>query len=181
MSGLNVIFKVVGIKIVIGILVGIVLDLIFQNAVEENEIQHMCEQQHCHCEQGVVKSSVRHTIQITGFIFVITLVLNGLIAFIGEDTISHFILNKPILGPMICGLIGLIPNCAASVIIAQLYLGNMISAGTMIAGLLVGSGVGLLILFRINPKRKENWKVVSILYGTGVFFGIFLEMIGLTL
>ena len=122
MSGLNVIFKVVGIKIVIGILVGI-----------------------------------------------------------GEDTISHFILNKPILGPMICGLIGLIPNCAASVIIAQLYLGNMISAGTMIAGLLVGSGVGLLILFRINPKRKENWKVVSILYGTGVFFGIFLEMIGLTL
>ena len=82
---------------------------------------------------------------------------------------------------MIAGIVGLIPNCAASVILAELYLGNMISAGTMIAGLLVGAGIGLLVLFRENHHTKENIKIVSILYGSGVLFGILLEAMGLVL
>ena len=111
----------------------------------------------------------------------INIFLNTVILLIGEENISHLILNKPILGPMIAGLVGLIPNCAASVIIAQLYIEQMISAGTMIAGLLVGAGVGLLVLFRMNHNNKENLKIVSILYGTGVIFGMLLEFLGLTL
>ena len=162
-------------------MVGIGLDLIFQNDRQEYEILHMCEHDHCHCEDGIVKSAIRHTISITIFIFIITLLLNAFIAIVGEDTISHFVLNKPILGPMIAALIGLVPNCAASVMIAKLYIEQMISAGSMIAGLLVGAGVGLLVLVKENRNRKENVKIISILYFTGVIFGIGLELLGLTL
>ncbi len=179
--GIDVILKVVGIKIMIGMVVGIVLDLVFQTVHQQNEIAHMCEHDHCHCEEGIVKSAVRHTVNISLFIFVITFILNSLIAVIGEDTISHFILNKPILGPMISGLIGLIPNCASSVMIAQLYISQMLSAGAMIAGLLVGAGVGLLVLIKENRNTKENLKIILILYLAGVIFGILLEQLGLTL
>lgn len=160
---------------------GIILDLIFQSTKQEHEISHMCEHDHCHCEDGIVKSAIRHTVSITIFIFIITLFLNAFITIVGEDTISHFVFNKPILGPIISGLIGLIPNCASSVMIAQLYIEQVISAGTMIAGLLVGAGVGLLVLVKENRNRTENLKIISILYFTGVIFGIGLELLGLTL
>lgn len=175
------IFKILAIKIVISMAMGMLIDFAFQTDLKENEIHTMCQHDKCHCEDGIVKSSIRHTVNITIFIFVITLVLNGLIAFLGEETISHLILNRPILGPVIAGLVGLIPNCASSVILAELYLGNMISAGTMIAGLLVGAGIGLLVLFRENKDVRENIKVVALLYGIGVLFGILLEAVGLVL
>ena len=104
-----------------------------------------------------------------------------MIALIGEDTISQVILNQPILGSILSGLIGLIPKCAASVMIAQLSIGQMLSAGAMIAGLLVGAGVGVLVLIKENRNTKENLKVILILYLTGVIFGILLEQWGLTL
>lgn len=177
----SVILKVLGIKVLVSILMGILIDFVFQKKEEENQIQSMCEHDKCHCEEGIVKSSIRHTVQITMFIFAISLVLNWIIFQIGEENISHFVLNRPILGPMLAGLIGLIPNCASSVIIAQLFIENMISAGTMIAGLLVGAGVGLLVLFKENSNLKENVKVVCLLYAIGVLFGILLEMAGLVL
>ena len=160
---------------------GIIIDLIVKKQYEENEIDHMCEHDKCHCEDGIVKPALRHTINITFFIFIITLILTALIEFIGEENISNLVLNKPILGPIVAGIVGLIPNCAASVIIVELYVDQMISAGTMIAGLLVGAGVGLLVLFKENRHIKENVKIISILYGIGVICGIFLELLGLTL
>lgn len=176
-----VILKILGIKIVVSIVMGMLIDFIFQKKEQENEIRLMCEHDKCHCEEGIVKSSIRHTVNITVFIFVISLVLNWLIFQIGEENISRLILNRRILGPVIAGLIGLIPNCASSVIIAELYIGNMISAGTMIAGLLVGAGVGLLVLVKENHDMKENVKVIFLLYGIGVLFGILFETAGLVL
>lgn len=179
---ITIILKVLGIKIVISIIIGIIIDLIFKHPYQNNEISSICEHEHCHCdEESIVKSSIKHTAHITLFIFIISLILNAIISSIGEDTISNFILNKPILGPMLSGVVGLIPNCAASVIIAELFISNMIGSGTMIAGLLVSSGVGLLILFKINNSLKENLKIVSILYITGVICGVLLEMIGFSL
>ena len=80
---------------------------------------------------------------------------------------------------MISGLIGLIPNCASSVIITQMYLKDMISVATLISGLLVGAGVGLAVLFKINKGIKENLKIVDILYAIGVISGILIELIGI--
>ena len=150
---------------------------------EENiEIENLCEHDHCHCENGsILKSALKHTINIFIFIIIITFVINILVYLIGEENISNLLLNRKILGPVIAGFIGLIPNCAASVIITNMYLENLISAGSMIAGLLTGAGVGLAVLFKTNKKLKENIKIVILLYGIGVISGMILELIGLTL
>ena len=177
----SIILKVLGIKVLIGILCGILIDLIFKNKYEENNIKHMCEHDHCDCEHGIVKSAIKHTVNITFYIFIISLIVNTLINLVGRDTISSFVLNRPVLGPVIAGIVGLIPNCAASVIIAQLYIDKVISTGTMIAGLLVGAGVGLLVLIKENDDIKENIKIVSLLYSIGVIFGIIFEACGLVL
>ena len=179
----TVILKVIGIKVLIGMIAGIIIDFIWQKSLDEpNEISHMCEHDNCHCEKdGIVKSAIKHTVSISIFIFVITLIFNGIIEFAGEENISNLILNKPVLGPVLAGAVGLIPNCASSVIIAQLYIDKLISAGTMIAGLLVGAGVGLLVLVKENNSAKENLKIISLLYGIGVICGIILELAGLVL
>ena len=163
----------------IGVLAGIVIDIIFskQNKKEQEEHVDFCEHEHCHCEEGIFKSAIRHTVSIFIFIVIITFLLNIVIHFIGEDTLSKLISNNKILGPMIAGIIGLIPNCASSVILTQLYLENIISMGSMIAGLLVNSGIGILVLFRVNKNKKENFTILGILYLVGEISGIILDLI----
>lgn len=90
---------------------------------------------------------------------------------------ANLLANRPFLGPVLAGIVGLIPNCAASVVITQLYLEGAIGAGAMMSGLLVGAGVGLLVLFRVNHNRKENLKVVGLLYLVGVAAGILIEIL----
>ena len=185
---IDVILKILATKLVIGIIVGVIIDFIGQafrkkkerQKKEETveEIGHICEHEHCHCEkEGIFKSSIKHTLNIFVFIIIISLVMNIAIYFIGEENISNLILNMPVVGPLIAGLVGLIPNCASSVILTQLYLQNVISVGSMIGGLLVGSGIGILILFRVNENFKENVKIVTILYLIGVLSGIIIDLI----
>ena len=90
-------------------------------------------------------------------------------------------MNKPVIGPIISGFVGIIPNCASSVIITQLYLKDLLSLGAMLSGLLVNGGVGLLILFRENKNLKQNLMITGILYFSGVISGILIEIIGITL
>ena len=185
-----IIMKILAIKLVIGMIAGFIIDFVVhamnkknKKGEEENiEIENLCEHDHCHCENGsILKSALKHTINIFIFIIIITFVINILVYLIGEENISNLLLNRKILGPVIAGFIGLIPNCAASVIITNMYLENLISAGSMIAGLLTGAGVGLAVLFKTNKKLKENIKIVILLYGIGVISGMILELIGLTL
>ncbi|MBE5927291.1 MAG: hypothetical protein E7270_10055 [Lachnospiraceae bacterium] len=180
-----VILKILGLKMLIGILCGFLVDLCLSKFIIKKEkhegITHLCHHDHCHCEKGIFKSSVKHTLQVFLFIFLITLVLNLIIHHVGEDEISKLILDKAVIGPILAGLVGLIPNCAASVVITQLYLSNVISFGSMLAGLLVGAGVGVLVLFRVNSERlKENVKIVSVLYICGVIAGILIDLLGVT-
>ena len=143
---------------------------------EHDHIHELCEHDHCHCEEdGIFLSAVKHTLQITFFIMVIGFVLNLILHFVGEDALANLILNRPVIGPVLAGIVGLIPNCAASVTITQLYISGVISLGAMMSGLLVGAGVGLLVLFRVNPDKKENLKIVGILYVIGVLVGIVIN------
>lgn len=145
---------------------------------EHDHIHELCEHDHCHCEEdGIFLSAVKHTLQITFFIMVIGFVLNLILHFVGEDALANLILNRPVIGPVLAGIVGLIPNCAASVTVTQLYLRGVISLGAMMSGLLVGAGVGLLVLFRVNPDKKENLKIVGILYVIGVLTGIVINWI----
>lgn len=178
----RIILSILGIKLVIAVIVGFIIDLFFRKKFEtsedEPEIKDLCEHEHCHCEHGIFKSALKHTINITLYIFIISLVLNIIIYFIGEDNLAHILSSTPIIGPIIASLVGLIPNCASSVIITQLYLSNVLNFATMIAGLLVNTGVGLLILFRTNKDLKENIKITVLLFAIGVIFGIIFDLIG---
>ena len=182
---ISMILGILGIKLAVGIVAGFLIELFIgiknKGKQEEEKIVDLCEHEHCHCENGIFKSALKHTLNIFAFIFLITVVINALIFWIGEDTISNLLTNQPILGPIIAGIIGLVPNCAASVIITELYLSNLINAATMISGLLVSAGVGLLVLFRVNKNLKENLKIILLLYTIGVTTGIILELIGLNL
>ena len=177
---ITTILKILAIKAVVGIIAGFVIDMFVRlkhKKAEEEKIIDLCEKEHCHCEHGIIRSSVKHTINIFLFILLITIVLNLVINLIGEEAIAGVVKNQPILGPIIAGIIGLIPNCAASVILAQLYLENVISFATLISGLLVGAGVGIAVLFKMNKGIKQNLKIVALLYGIGVIVGMLLELI----
>lgn len=179
------ILQILAIKLGIGIIAGFMIDITKQILKKkkdtkekiEDEIGHICEHEHCHCEEGVLKSSMKHTLHIFFFILIISFLINIIIYFIGEENLSNLILNQKVIGPMIAGIVGLIPNCAGSVILTQLYLEQVISFGSMIGGLLVGSGIGILILFRINKDIKENVKILGLLYGIGVICGIIIDFI----
>ena len=184
-ADITLILKILAIKIIIGMLIGLAIDLIpkrdrKQTKNEENheEIHKICEHEHCNCEEeGILKSAIKHTLQIFIYIFLISLVINTIITMIGEEKISNLVVNVPFVGSFITSAIGIIPNCASSVILTELYLDKIITIGAMIAGLLVNSGVGLLVLFKVNKNYKENFTILGILYIIGVISGIILDLL----
>ena len=172
---LGTIGRILAMKAVIGILAGFLADFVFRkyNQRKIGSIIHsICEHEHCDCEHSIVKSALRHTVSIALFILAVTLALNIIIGLIGEESLGSLILNWPVAGELLAGLIGLIPNCASSVVITTLYMEGAMSQGAMMAGLLVGSGVGLLVLFRTNRNMKENLKITAMLYVMGVAGGM---------
>ncbi len=178
------IFKILAVKLVAGIVIGMLFDLVRRlMKIKEGDVDlhAVCETTHCGCEDGILKSAVKHTLSIALFILVITLALNTAIHFIGEDTLRSIILNKPVIGPVISGVVGLIPNCAASVIITELYLEGAMTTGAMLAGLLAGSGVGLLVLFRVNRPMKDNFVLLATLYVSAIVIGIVFDLIGVVI
>ena len=167
-------------KVLIGVFWGFLIDLVFfrnENAHEHITIHTMCEQEHCNCDKGILGSAVKHTAQILGFILVVTLALNVVLELVGEDALSGLILNHKVYGPLIASLIGLIPNCAASVVITELYLEGGMGVGSLIAGLLSGAGIGWLILLRASHNIKKTLKVIGLLYVLGALSGIIIGLI----
>ena len=178
-ASITVLLKIIGFKVLIGIIIGFIVDLIFRNRKkEESHITEMCNEEHCQCEHdGIVLSGLKHTLKIGFFILLANLFISLVIYFIGEETLSNLLLNKNILTYFIASLIGLIPNCASSVIITELYLSNLITIGTLLSGLLTGSGLGILLLFRNNKNMKENITILSIIYFVGVLIGIIVDIL----
>lgn len=180
---INLIIKILLIKLIIGMLVGVIIDFIIRKKSTEKDeerihIHDICEDEHCHCEEeGILKSSMKHTLHIFVYILIIVLVINMLITFIGEENIAKFITAIPVLGPVVSTIIGIIPNCASSIIITQLYLRNMITFGSLIAGLLVNSGIGMLVLFKVNKSKKENLKILAVLSVISMVAGIIIDSI----
>lgn len=181
---IGLIFKILGTKVLIGMAAGFAVDIIMNRILkkknEKLRIEHLCEQHHCHCENGILKSALHHTLEIYIYILLISFALNFLAAAVGEELLISLMSDRPVIGTVIAGVIGLIPNCAASVIITQLYLAGFLSTGAMMAGLLVGAGVGILVLLRVNDNTKENIRIIVLLYGIGVAAGILMEWIGIS-
>ena len=171
------IVKIIGFKVVVGIIIGFIIDLIYRKKLnEKNDIHHMCEDEHCHCDhENIFISSIKHTLKIGLFILVANVFIGLIIFKVGENNLSNFLVHGNIIGYFISSLIGLIPNCAGSVIITEVYLSNLISVGTMISGLLTGSGLGILLLFKTNKNIKENLSILGIIYFIGVIVGIIVD------
>lgn len=181
------IVKILGVKALIGVAAGFLVDFglkrIGKGHVVQKHIHDLCEQEHCHCEEeesSIWKSALIHTAKVFGFIFIVSVFLNLVLECGGEDVLEWFANNHSSLAAILTGLVGLVPNCAASVIITQLYLKQLISAGAMMAGLLVGAGVGVLVLFRTNRSVKQNVKITGMLYAIGVVAGLLIDLIGIT-
>lgn len=172
-ESLSIILKILLIKFLLGLFFGFVIDLIYKQKAK-NDIKNFCEEEHCHCENGILKSSIIHTLKISLFIFIINILLN---AIIDKSIITNFINNNKILSPIIMSIIGLIPNCASSVIITELYLDKIISLGSCLAGLLSGSGVGLLVLFKQNKNIKENIIILVLLILIASICGIIFNLV----
>lgn len=176
------IIKILLLKAFIGIVAGFIVDFVLRKKEKQKEnITHLCEHEHCHCnEKNIFISALKHSINIFIFIYITSFLLNLLFHYVGEEALAGFILNKPIIGEILAGIVGLIPNCAASVVITELYINGIISLGAMMSGLLVGAGVGLLILFKINDDIKENLKITLLLYLIGVISGVLIELSGIS-
>lgn len=175
---ISLIIKILLIKVVIGMVAGFIIDLVIRKK-EKVDIHEFCHEEHCDCEHGIIKSSIKHTLNIFAFILVINFLLNIGFSYLGEENISKLFMNKSIFGPFIASLIGLIPNCGSSVILTELYLSNTISFAALISGLLTGSGVAISVLFKVNKSLKENIKIFSIIYFIGVIVGIILHLTNL--
>lgn len=176
------IIKLILSKVIIGLIVGFIIDFITYKKYNkdnfQDEIHHMCDDHDCHCEDGIIKSSIIHTLSISVFILIFNIILGLLFYYIGEDNIKLFIANAHGYSYFLSSLIGLIPNCASSVIITELYVSNLISVGEMLSGLLTGSGIGILLLFKTNKNLKENLTILGIIYFIGVILGYLIDLIG---
>lgn len=177
------IVKILAAKVLIAVVSGFVVEAVYVNLFKKKEkdmdIHIVCEEEHCKCEDGALKSACKHTVKIFIYILLITFVLTLGIEIIGEENLAVVFQNIPVVGELIAALVGLIPNCASSVVITELYLSGIIGAGAMMSGLLVNAGVGLLILFRLNRDWKQNAGIVAALYALGVFWGVLIELTGI--
>lgn len=201
------ILAILGAKLAIGMVCGFVIDFVLRTLERQAEgfrIHELCEEADCYCEEhcaeeeidhhtahdhdhcahehgagSIVMSAVKHTVQVTIFIFVISLVLDALIEGVGgEEALGAILAQNEILSIFVSALVGLIPNCAASVAIAQLYVEGVLGAGAMMSGLLVASGVGLLVLVRTNKSPKENLVIIAGLWAIGSVFGLVIQLLG---
>ncbi len=179
------IVRILLMKVLIGTVTGMGIDfflrLIRYRYKTHKHIHQLCEQEHCGCEEegGIFRSALIHTFHISLFIFICSFLIALLIGGLGEDTLAGMMTGHPIAATLLSGLIGLIPNCAASVLITQLYLTGILGPGQLMTGLLVGAGVGILVLFRTSRHIKENLEIVAILYGLGVAWGLLIHWMGI--
>ena len=180
-GNVGVLLKLIVVKIVIALIAGFLVDFVLKaRRIPENkpELQdHNVLCHHCGCEHGIIKSAIKHTVSIFLFILLVSFLLNGLIAWIGQDTISKVLLTDSIFQPFIAALIGLIPNCAASVMLVQLFLAGSLSFGSVVAGLCTGAGIGLAVLFRANRNWKKNLLILLLLYGIGSISGLIIHLL----
>lgn len=175
---IKTILLILGIKIVVGIIIGLIVDIVFKSVNNSKDtINKLCEETHCDCSHNIILSSIKHTFSIISFIFIFSLILNVIVEFYGHSYIEKLLSYNSIIGPVLSSLVGLIPNCASSVIISEMYAKGIINISSLIAGLLTNSGLGILVLFKTNKDIKDNLLILSIIYLVGVLVGIFLNII----
>ncbi len=177
--GIGAIAAILAAKALIGVALGYVTDIAVKMSTGKN-IHSLCERDHCNCdgeEGSVFRSALIHTLKITLMLLIVNVVLSAAIGAFGIEALSGTIINQPVIGELIVGLFGLIPNCAISIIITESYLTGVLNLGCLFAGLLANAGIGLIVLFRSNPRHKENLMIVLIMYLLSVATGVVIHLV----
>ena len=186
---------IMGVKIAIGLVVGLVVDALLRLWHRAGDghlhIHELCKREHCHCDDdhdghehghgrwAIVRSALVHTVQVTLFILAVTFVFGLVIEYVGQDALGELLANHPVRATFVAALVGLIPNCGASVAITELYLDGVLSAGPMLAGLLASGGVGLLVLWRTNADARQNAAITAFVYVVAVVAGLLVGASGM--
>lgn len=149
----------------------------------EGEHEHHDGHGHSHSHEGtpvlsIIRSAISHTVQVSVFIFLVTLILVAVLETFGESAIEQFLRGNETLAVLGSALVGLIPNCSASVVITQLYLEGALQLAPMLAGALISAGVGYLVLFRTNRSARENAVFLIMMYVIGAGWGLILSAFG---
>lgn len=167
-------------KVVVAVIIGFAVDIVFRlirGKGDEVAIHDMCEEEGCHCEDGIFRSALKHTGSVALSALIIILGLNALLFFVPTEAIAAIIPDIPVVSHLICAIVGLVPNCAASVALSQLAVKGVITVGEMLAGLFAGAGVGVLILFKMNKNLKENLIILGIVVAVGAVFGAIADLL----
>ncbi len=180
----KIIVSILAVKLIVGIAAGLMIDAVAKLGHKQKDteyhIHEMCEHEHCHCENGIWKSALIHSGKVILFIYILSMFINYFMQYIGVSGMQYVLTTQSYGVIVLSSLAGLVPNCAVSVALTQLYVGGLIGEGALIAGLLVGAGVGLLVLFRVNKKFLENVKITALLWVIGVAVGCLIKALGIT-
>lgn len=189
-NGAGKILPLLGLKLLFAVIGGYLADCLFFRRAHEKQ----CETTHCHhddereeathelcahcgCQGGILKSTLHHTAETFLFLLIVLLLINTVTTLLGEERLASILLAGTFWSPIVTALIGLIPNCAPSVLISELYLNGTLTIGATVAGLSAGAGLGLAMLFKINPNQKQNFRILSFLYVFSVAAGILTDLV----
>ena len=172
------IWKLLLCKISIGIVIGFAIDFIYKLLKIKKVPVDLCEDCGCDEEKNIWVPAIKHTVKIGIFILIVNIILEFAITLLGHDRLSAILLSGSLAQPFVTALIGLVPNCAVSVALTELYIGGSLSFGSAVAGLCSGAGIGLTVLFKANKNWKENLRIVAILYLISSIFGFLLMLCG---
>lgn len=173
------IIKLLITKIIIGFFAGFIIDIVLASMRIKKTPVEMCQDCGCEEEKSIWIPTLKHTAKMALFIFIINIGLGFAMEMLGEDMLSHILLSDSVLQPFVTALVGLIPNCAVSAVITKLYIAGHLSFGSAVAGLCTGAGIGLAVLFKANPVKKENFRIIGILYLVSALFGLLLSLLGI--
>ncbi|MDD6310369.1 MAG: putative manganese transporter [Firmicutes bacterium] len=177
--GIGTIVMIMAGKAVLGVILGYITDVIVKISTGKN-IHSFCEREHCECDEeegSVFVAALVHTLKIAVMLLIVNIGLTLVIESIGIEALSGTILNQPIIGEILTGLFGLIPNCSISIILTESYLTGVLGIGGLFSGLLSNAGIGLIVLFRSNRSMKENFTIVGIMLLLSVISGIIINLI----
>lgn len=178
---INLALIFIGIKVAIAIVVGFIVDKLWKPTIhEDNDICYdVTDEHHCHCSQegNIWLFALKKALTLFAIVFAVGFALELIIDFWGEDKLSTILLSNSIFQPLVIALIGLIPNCAVTVVLAELIVSGAISMGAGIAGLITAGGFGLVVLIKNNKNRWLTAKIIGILYLIGAGSGMILQFV----
>lgn len=173
------IWKLILFKILLGVLAGFAVDIVLRLVKIRKQPIEICSGCGCEEESGILKPALRHTVKISVFILAVNIVLGIAMGLVGEERLSAVLLSGSFAQPFITALVGLIPNCAVSVMLTQLYVGGSISFGAAMAGLSSGAGIGIAVLLKSNTCKRENIRIILTLYIVSALAGVLIMLMGI--